>query len=98
MTDVKKQKISMTTDYGYFYCLECKMNLCPLCKSVHDKNHYIINYDNKFYTRHIHNESFVKYCKICKEDICFSCIKIHKKHDLLSYERDLLDINIIRKK
>ena len=49
MTDVKKQKISMTTDYGYFYCLKCKMNLCPLCKSVHDKNHYIINYDNKFY-------------------------------------------------
>ena len=75
---------AMTTDYGFFYCLECKMNLCPLCKSVHDKNHSIINFDNKFYICHIHNESFVKYCKDCKEDICFSCIKKHKKHDLLS--------------
>ena len=94
----QKTNRAMTTDYGFFYCLECKMNLCPLCKSVHDKNHSIINYDNKFYICPIHNESFVKYCKDCKEDICFSCIKKHKKHGLLSYEKELLDINIVRKK
>ena len=23
------------------------MNLCPLCKSIHDNTHSIINYDNK---------------------------------------------------
>ena len=86
-----------TTDYGFFYCLGCKMNLCPLCKSVHDNNHSIINYDNKEYICHKHNESFVKYCKNCKENLCFSCIKKHKKHDLLAYENELVDINILRK-
>ena len=86
-----------TTDYGFFYCLECKMNLCPLCKSVHEQKHSIINYDNKDYICHKHNETFVKYCKNCKEDICFSCIKKHKKHNLLSYENELEDINILRK-
>ena len=26
------------------YCNTCKINICPLCKSKHDKNHNIINY------------------------------------------------------
>ena len=39
----------------------------------------------------------MKYCKNCKEDLCFSCIKKHKKHDLLAYENELVDINILRK-
>ena len=25
------------------------MNLCPSCKSIHDKTHSIINYDDKNY-------------------------------------------------
>ena len=27
----------------FYICLKCKLNLCPLCKDIHDKNHYIIN-------------------------------------------------------
>ena len=28
----------------FFMCLKCKKNLCPLCKSSHDRTHYIIKY------------------------------------------------------
>ena len=28
----------------FYKCLICELNLCPLCKSIHDKNHKIINY------------------------------------------------------
>ena len=46
------------------------MNLCSLCKSIHDKSHIIINYENKNYICKEHNETFVKYCEDCKIDLC----------------------------
>ena len=30
-----------------FICLNCNINLCPLCKSKHKKEHKIINYELK---------------------------------------------------
>ena len=33
----------------------CKINICPLCKSNHNSNHYIINNDNKNYICEINN-------------------------------------------
>ena len=47
------------------------MNLCPICKSMHDNSHYIINYDNKNYICNKHNETFVKYCEDCKIDFAY---------------------------
>ena len=34
---------------AFYKCLICKKNICPLCKSNHDKTHktYIINYDER---------------------------------------------------
>ena len=34
---------SNTFNIEFFICNECKMNLCPLCKSTHDKSHFTIN-------------------------------------------------------
>ena len=73
------------------------MNLCPLCKSGHEKTHSIINYDNKNYICKNHNETFVKYCEECKIDLCFSCINEHKGHKIISYEDILIDTKILRK-
>ena len=48
--DICKDKNKSNTYNNDFYiCYECKMNLCPLCKSIHDKSHIIINYENKNY-------------------------------------------------
>ena len=77
---------SNTFNNEFFICNECKMNLCPLCKSAHDKSHFIIKYDDKNYICNKHNETFVKYCYNCKKDLCFSCLKEHKSHKIKSYE------------
>ena len=29
----------------FYKCLTCKKNLCPLCKSIHSKEHFIIDYE-----------------------------------------------------
>ena len=42
-----------------YICLICKNNLCPLCKSLHDKGHEIINYNNKDYICNIHFDSYI---------------------------------------
>jgi len=31
----------------FYQCNTCKINLCPSCKSTHDNNHKIINYNDK---------------------------------------------------
>ena len=82
----------------FFICCDCNMNLCPLCKSIHDKNHFIINYDNKNYICNKHNKILIKYCDDCKIDLCLLCINEHKDHKLISYEDKLIDIKKIRKK
>ena len=82
----------------FYLCITCNKNICPLCKSKHEQDHKIINYDDKNYICKKHNESFIKYCKSCKEDICISCDNehfYHKKIDLseiLINENDLIKL------
>ena len=54
-------------------CLNCKKNLCPQCKSNHDKRHNIINYDEKDYKCDTHFESFNSYCQNCNKNLCPLC-------------------------
>ena len=69
---------------GKFYkCLICKINLCPLCFSKHDKEHIIINYDKKNYVCEKHGEILISYCDKCKINLCMQCEieHIHKQID-----------------
>ena len=45
------------------------MNICPLCRPNHDKDHSLIKYEQKYYICNIHNEECISYCKECKEEI-----------------------------
>ena len=69
----------------FFICLTCKINICPLCKSIHNKNHDIIDYEQKYFICNLHNENYISYCEDCKFDICLECEKNHKGHILISY-------------
>ena len=40
----------------FYICNKCNINLCPLCKSNHDKNHNIINYIDKNCLCHYHED------------------------------------------
>ena len=68
-----------------YTCFNCNINLCPLCKSKHNKEHKIINYDEKSYICNKHNENYTKYCNECKLNICIKCEAEHKNHKTLYY-------------
>ena len=95
--EICKQNNKGNTHKNEFYiCNTCNKNICPLCKSIHDKKHKIINYDDKNFICKKYNEPFNKYCKTCNENICYICENKHKDHDifelgnLLIEEDDLL--------
>ena len=94
----KIKNIANTYGKEFYICLDCKMNLCVLCKSIHDKEHNIIYYDNKNFICNQDNKPFIKYCENCKTDICLSCANKHKDHNVLSYKQKAFDVNDLRKK
>ena len=75
---------SKVSNNQFYRCLDCKMNLCPLCKSGHENDHNIIDYDDINYFC-FHNEQFVNYCKTCKQNICMTCTLEHENHELVSF-------------
>ena len=84
-----KCKIKNKTDSvnnEFYQCLTCNYNICSLCKSVHQQDHYIINYEQKNYICNIHNEPFIKYCTECNKNICFICVdeNEHEEHNKIS--------------
>ena len=91
--DCKKNNKGETFKNEFYRCMKCNMNLCPLSVSVHDKSHYILEYDLKNYKCNIHkNEQFIKYCKTCKKDICLECENQHLSHETISFSTMLPDI------
>ena len=94
----KNKNKSNTFNNEFYICYECNMNLCPLCKSIHDKTHSIINYDNKNYICNKHNDIFLRYCEDCNIDLCLSCTNEHKNHKIVLYEDKIIDIKKLRKK
>ena len=71
------------------------MNLCPLCKSIHNENHNIINYDDKNYKCKKHNEEYIKFCQKCDENICTICETDHYAHKMINF--DNININNLMK-
>ena len=82
----KTKNKSNTYNNEMYICNKCNMNLCPLCKSNHDKNHKIINYEQKYYICNIHNKEYNSYCETCHTDLCIFCKKEHKEHKIISYD------------
>ena len=73
-------------------CLNCKKNLCPLCRSSHPKSHTIIKYDQINFTCEEDNDNFTGYCEKCKKHFCMSCEGDHTGHNVIEFK------NIIPKK
>ena len=69
----KEKNKSITFNNVFYKCADCNINLCPLCKTKHNKNHNIFNYDKINYICSEHNEPFTNYCKTCNKDLCFMC-------------------------
>ena len=90
----KKNK-GNTYNNEFYKCLNCNLNICPLCKSNHNNQHNIINYDRKNTICDHHGEPFFGYCKNCKKNICSICEDDHNNHDILTYGKIIKDKNKI---
>ena len=69
-----------------YICGTCNINICPLCKLKHNKEHKIIEYENKNYICNKHNESFISCCKKCKNNLCMVCEIEENNHEIISYK------------
>ena len=49
----------------FYRCNNCKINICPICYSNHDKNHNMVNYDDKNFICEEYNKLYIAYCKGC---------------------------------
>ena len=78
------------TNKEFFNCLICDINLCPICKSKHNKKHNIINNDEKNYICKIHSEKYNSNCKKCKLNLCMLCESKHKDKDNVIYYKDII--------
>ena len=73
-----------------YKCYKCNTNLCPLCKSSHNKEHIIIDYDLINYICNKHDEKYSSYCKECEKNICDTCKLDHNNHNRINY-RDIIE-------
>ena len=78
----KCQQGNKSTSFNntFSICLNCKKNLCQLCKVTHDKMHNIIDYDERLFIYNLHYESYISYCQNCKKDLCTICENEHNGH------------------
>ena len=74
---------SNSYNHKFYFCNTCEKNLCPVCESKHDKNHNIINYEDKNYLCKKHNDKYIQFCKQRKGNICFSCKNYHNNHSFI---------------
>jgi len=71
-----------------YKCCTCKINICPICKSKHNENHILIDYDSKNYIYNVHGEKYISYCKECNANLCDICeIEHNKNHNYSSLSR-----------
>ena len=80
-----------TYNNDFYRCITCKINISPLCKSIHDKKHKIIKYDNKNYLCDKHYMNYIKYCKKCKMNMCIKCVQEHNNHENIDLGQILIN-------
>ena len=91
----KNKSKNDTYENQFYRCLNCKINLCPLCKNIHDKTHNIVDYELRNSICEIHYEPFSSYCKNCLKDICLSCDNEHEAHETIYFGKIMPNIKEI---
>ena len=83
----------------FFICGTCNIYCCPLCSSIHTKEHKLIDYENKNYSCIRHNEQFISYCETCKNNLCLQCELEHNNtHKIITYKSIYPNLNNAKNK
>jgi len=69
----------------FYFCWHCKINLCPLCKETHKKDHYIEDYNMKNYICPDHGDNYYSYCQTCDKNLCIGCENEHLNHNKINF-------------
>ena len=85
----------------FYFCCNCNINLCPNCKSSHNKEHILINYDLKNYICNVHGEKYIFYSKKTDKNLCDYCMPEIDENEECIYlnkilKRKEMDINELR--
>ena len=73
-----------------YKCCNCNKNICPICKSKHDKNHILIDFELKNYLCNVHGERYMSYCETCNKNLCDLCELEHNKNHNFNYLNKLI--------
>jgi prefoldin subunit 5 len=93
-----KSNKGSTTEEKFWICGTCNKKICLLCKSAHDKDHILIEYNKKNYVCHKHNEPLKSYCEACQLNLCEKCNTEHDKdHKIISFEEIMPNIENVEK-
>ena len=96
--DCKKNNKARVNNNQFYKCCNCNINLCPACKSKHNKEHIIIDYELKNYICKTHGENYISYCKACNINLCRKCeLKHDKNHKLTNYKEVSKNKNTYKK-
>ena len=82
----KSKNMGNSFENNFFICLNCNLNLCVMCKELHNKNHSIINYEQKNYICPRHHDYYYNFCQKCKINLCMFCKQEHLNHPIESFE------------
>ena len=70
---------------NYYYCFQCKKDICEKCKKKNHSGHSCIESEKKKTICFNHNEQYKYFCKDCKENICEKERegRNHEKHEII---------------
>ena len=86
-----------TYNNNFFFCGICDQNLCPLCKVKHNNDHILMDYENKNYICHKHNEQFISFCNECRINLLCD-LEHDNTHKIIQYKGNMPNINNIKDK
>ena len=74
----------------FYFCINWKLNLWPICKCTQNREHTTINYNLKKYRCNEHGERFILFCKQCNKNLCDLCVHNNKNHNLIYHNQILI--------
>ena len=83
----KIKNMGNTVNNMFYKCLNCKIDICPVCKSNHNKEHKIINYFDISNICDKHYDNYENYCINCNKNICLKCFENHNNHNIENFEK-----------
>jgi len=76
----KLNNMGNTYNNIFYKCLNCKIDICPICYNNHNKEHKIINYNEINNICDKHYDNYENYCIDCNKNICLKCFEDHNNH------------------